>query len=47
MQHYSNLIYKDNKKSPYNAAKTTAGNLNGRKTKKRTEPRDKQLSLFS
>ena len=47
MEHFSKFIDKEIKESPDHGGKTTAGNLNGRKTKKRTEPRDKQLSLFS
>ncbi len=47
MEHFSKFIDKEIKESPDHGGKTIAGKLNGRKPKKRTEPRDKQLSLFS
>jgi hypothetical protein len=47
MEHFSKFIDKEIKESPDHGGKTTAGEANGRKTKKRTEPSDKQLSLFS
>ncbi len=47
MEHYQKYVDKEIKESPDHGGRTAAGKPNGRKIKKRTEPRDKQLSLFS
>jgi hypothetical protein len=47
MEHFTKFIDKEIKESPDHGGKTAMGKPNGRKTKKRTEPSDKQLSLFS
>jgi hypothetical protein len=47
MEHFSKFIDKEIKESPDHGGKTAIGKSNGRKIKKRTEPSNKQLSLFS
>ena len=47
MEQFSKLINKEIKESPDHGGKTAAGKTNGLTIKKRTEPSDKQLSLFS
>lgn len=47
MEHFQKYIDKEIKESSYHGGKTAAVKTKGRKIKKRTEPRDKQLSLFS
>jgi hypothetical protein len=47
MKHFSKFIEKEISESPDYGGKTVADKISGRKTKKRTAPRDKQLSLFS
>jgi len=47
MEHFTKFIDKEIKESPDHGGITATGKANGRKTKKRTEPSDKQLSLFS
>lgn len=47
MEQFSKLINKEIRESPDHGGKTAAGKTNGLTIKKRTEPSDKQLSLFS
>jgi hypothetical protein len=47
MEHYQKYVDKEIKESPDHGGRTATDKPNGRKIKKRTEPRDKQLSLFS
>lgn len=47
MEKFSNYIEKEIKESPDHGGRTAIGKINRRRTKKRTEPSDKQLSLFS
>ena len=47
MEHFQKYIDKEIKESPDHGGKTAAGRQKNKKIKKRTEPGEKQLSLFS
>ena len=46
-EHFTKFIEKEIRESPAHGGRTAGTKSSGRKAKKRTEPRDKQLSLFS
>jgi hypothetical protein len=47
MEHFQKYVEKEIKESPEHGGKMASGKTSGRKRKKRTDPGEKQLSLFS